>query len=814
MDRTMLFATGSVLAFVIGGAALAQPPSQTPPSAAPAPTTTSTGSSSGTNSGASTITTAAAQPSTLSEVVVTAQRRSENLQRAAVSVDAVSGTDLVRNGVTDSSTLSSLVPGLTVQASGGGLVSYFVRGVGNFAESPVSSPALAFNLDNVYIGRPVASTGPFFDLDRVEVLKGPQGTLYGRNATAGAINVLPTKPVIGETGGYVDASYGNYNAYNVEGAVNAPIGDRTAVRLSANFVGHDGYLSDGTSDENTKAIRLQVLSRITPALSVRFSFDYADIAGVGGGSNYVDAFTYNAVTGLYNVRNAGLSPSTGIYDAAAQAFLETTTAGTAKRNNGPITPYPFENNKLYGVHAEVIYDTGFGTLTLIPSWRPTTVATFSSLPTFGYELTERDNDYSAELRFAGKRVGIFDYTLGALYFRETEKGNFEVNAQSIQNFLDIDSSTTSYAGFGRLTAHLTDALRLVGGVRYSSDSLVSNAAETGLTLVCVAPACPTAPLFPFTTTLAAQPGRYPAAVGGLVPVSPGALVVRSGETLDNTQGNHRTTYRGAIEYDVTPRSLAYASVETGYRSGGFNTAVGFETYQPEYITAYTIGSKNRFFDSRLEANAEIFVWNYRNQQVSHLAVDAAGNIGNITQNVGRSVNQGAELELRYLVTPSTVVSANVQYLDAHYSNYIYDVPIQAGIPYSGCRVSPTTPTLLQVDCSGKPTYNAPKYTLDLGAQQTWRFGDYQLVGFVNTQYLSSRFIGFDYLPAEFANSVWHTNAQLTLSPSYAKWSVALYAQNLENDRFPTQGIVNPFAHVQVDTTQPPRTYGVRVSTRF
>ena len=813
MNHMRLFATGSVLALIAGTNALAQPPNQTTPTAASAPSVVSTGSSSGTNAGASTITTAAAQPSTLTEVVVTAQRRSENLQRAAVSVDAVSGTDLIRNGVTDPNTLSNLVPGLAVATSGGGLVSYFVRGVGNFAETPIGNPAIAFNLDNVYIGRPIASTGPFFDLDRVEVLKGPQGTLYGRNATAGAINVLPTKPELGQFGGYVDASYGNYDAYNVEGAVNAPVGDKTAIRLSADFVGHDGYLSDGTSDQDTKAVRLQVLTQIVPKLSVRLSFDYADIGGVGAGSNYVDTATYNPATGQFTVHNSGLGPSVGLYDPRSQAFLETATASTAKRNDGPLSPYPFENNKLWGVHAEIIYDTGFGTLTLIPSWRPTSVSTFSAVPSFEYQLNERDNDYSAELRFAGKRVSIFDYTLGALYFRETQKGAFEVNAQSVQDYQTFDDSTTSYAGFGRLTAHLTDRLRLVGGVRYSTDALGSGASTTGLALVCVAPACPTAPLFPFTTTLATQPVPHPAKPGVAL-AGPGLILAETGESLNSTANNHRTTYRGALEYDVTPRSLLYGSVETGYRSGGFNTAEGFDTYQPEYITAYTVGSKNRFFDNRLEANAELFVWNYRNQQVSHLADDLAGNIANITQNVGRSINQGAEIEARYLVTPTTIVNANIQYLDAHYSDYVYDVPVQGGEPFTGCRVTPASATLLQVNCSGKASYNSPQFTLDLGAQQTWRFGDYRIVGFVNTQYLTSRYVGFDYGASELAPPVWHTNAQLTLSPDYAKWSVAVFAQNLEDNRYATQAVQNPFASTLVDTTAPPRTYGVRVSTRF
>ena len=150
--------------------------------------------------------------------------------------------------VTAPTTLNSLSPGLRVAPAGGGNAFYFIRGVGNFTSASFADPAVAVNLDNVYIGRPVATTGPFYDLERVEVVKGPQGTLYGRNATGGAINVVPEKPQLDIVSGCVNASYGSYDAYDVEGAVNAPIGSFSAVRISGAFLGHNGYLSDGTQD--------------------------------------------------------------------------------------------------------------------------------------------------------------------------------------------------------------------------------------------------------------------------------------------------------------------------------------------------------------------------------------------------------------------------------------------------------------------------------------------------------------------------------------------------------------------------------------
>jgi iron complex outermembrane receptor protein len=768
--------------------------------------------------GSATQSSAPAQADQLTEIVVTAQRRSETRQRAAISVDAVSAAELLRNAITDSTALNNLIPGLSVQPAGGGLVDYFIRGVGNFTETPYADSAVAFNYDNIYIGRPVASSGPFFDLERVEVLKGPQGTLYGRNATGGAINVIPVKPQLGEFGGYVTGSYGNYNAYNVEGAVNVPIGADTAVRVSANFVGHDAYLSDNTSDEDTKAFRVQILSEPTPELSIRVAADFAEIGGLGGGSNYTDNWKYNPASGQFTVRNSGLGAPTGLYDPASQAYLETITAGPSGRTYGPLAPLPSQNNDLYGINAEITYFTDFGKLTLIPAWRPSTVMDRSALPGFVFETNERDDQYSTELRFAGDRIGMFEYSFGALFYYGSEKGTFGVNQQAAEVYVTDSTYTTSNAGFARVTAHLTDELRLVGGARYTSDDLHFDGASTGLTIVCIRPGCPAAPLFPFTTSLATQPLPYPAKGGGITFLgTTGAIVVRNDEALNASQSNDRSTFRAALEYDVAPDSLAYASVETGYRSGGFNLAVGYPTYEPEYITAYTLGSKNQFFEKRLELNAELFLWKYKNQQISHLGTDLAGNEGNITQNIGRSTNQGVELEARYLLTPSTVLTGNIQYLDAHYDDFTYQAPVLSGAPpYTGCAISAnvSNPKLATVNCSGRPSYNAPKYTLDLGIEQTLHYRDYTIVGFVNTQYLTSRFIGFDYQPAELSPAVWHTNAQLTLSPDYAKWSVALFVQNIENHRYAVNDVENPIGNFMVTTTAPPRTFGIRASTQF
>ncbi len=753
----------------------------------------------------------------LGEIVVTAQRRSENLQRAAVSVGVVSGTSLVGNGITDTSGLGFLVPGLTVSGT-----NYFLRGVGNFTVTPYADPAVAFNYDSVYIGRPTATTGPLFDLERVEVLKGPQGTLYGINATGGAINVIPTKPQLRHLGAYGIASYGNYHNYNLEGGINLPIGQNSALRVSGAALGHRGYLSDRTSDQKAWGGRAQFLTQPSSDLSIRIAADYAHLGGVGQGSSVNGTSTFNRATGQYSFGSTGLGYDVGLYDARSQALFQTAVAGPSGRRFNAIEQQIYNNNTLYGANAEINLTTGAGRLTFIPAWRHATISNLTAAPGFLAGPTpEHDDQYSAELRFAGNRIGVFDYTLGGLIFHEKDRGHFTVDQQYLTAYQDFDSRTTSYSAFGRLTAHVTDQLRVVGGVRYTDSEKRFNGFSERLLIVCAlrvagVPTCPRAPLFQYALTPSGQPLPVPTTNGGVAPIiGTGAIVSRGDVTVNAPQNTRKVTWRAALEYDVAPHSLAYASVETGFRAGGFSLSNGYETYQPETITAYTVGLKNRFLDNRIELNLELFDWEYRNQQISHLGVDLAGQTGNFTQNVGRSTNRGAEVEGRFLLTHDTVLNANVQYLHAKYKSFAFQVPPTAGVPpLSGCAVSPVTgnPALDNVDCSGQPAFNSPKWTVNLGAQQTFHLGGLKLDAVADTQYKTGRFVGFDYVAPEYQRSSWQTNAQLVLSPENGVWTVAAFVRNIENHRLLTNS--QNFGGFFEQITAPPRTYGVRASFKF
>jgi iron complex outermembrane receptor protein len=755
----------------------------------------------------------------LGDIVVTAQRQSENSQRAAVPLNVIQGDALRSSGITQVDGLNKLAPALTIQPTNtGNLV--FVRGVGNFTLAPNSDPAIAFNYDGVYVGRPTSTTGVFYDIDRVEILKGPQGILYGRNATGGAINVLPAQPKFGELGGYASVSYGKYNTFTAEGAVNVPAGEHGAFRLSMSRSSHDGYLSDGSSDENTWAGRAQLKAELTPNLTVRVAGDYSHNSGLGSGIDYVGVYAGSVA----NFVPSGIPFGTGVNAPVSQAF-RTGTMFAPLGNFLPALAQPFQNNAFYGVNAQIDFKTSFGQLTVIPAWRDARLDYLTAAGGIPYRDQEDDNQYSLEARFAGTRIGPFDYQIGGYYFDELIRAQTQLSTGNTANYQRPNYGTKSYAGFGRLTLNVGDRLRLVGGLRYTQDNKRFSTVQLTAVIACTRfvagkASCPTAPTVPLFTdpsqlgyAFPAAPGSppVPIIVGG---VASGALSIRRDIDYNNVQlNNHKFTYRGAVEFDVGPRSLFYASIDTGYRSGGFSVATGFETYQPETITAYTIGVKNRFFGNRLQANVEAFVWDYKNQQVSHVGLDLANNTANFTQNVGSSKIKGVEVDTKLLVTPTTLIGADLQYLDAKQKDFTYLAGAGAP-PITGCPITivPGASPYL-INCSNLPSYNSPKWTLNFLGQQTIKLDRFNIVLTADTQYRSSRYIGFAYLPQQLVGSSWTTNAQIQFSPDRERWSIAAYVRNIEGDRIPVYSIAGS-SNFLVDGTTAPRTYGLRLTAKY
>jgi iron complex outermembrane recepter protein len=769
----------------------------------------------------------------LEEIVVTAQRRAETAQRAAIAIAVVSGDSVAKAGISKSSDLGNLVPAVQIANNGGSNTSFFLRGVGAFTSNSYTDPTIAFNYDGVYVGRPAGTSGVFYDLERVEVLKGPQGTLYGRNATGGAINVLPAKPEIGRTGGSASLSYGNYDAVNVQGAVNIAVSDDAAARVSGTYVHRNGYLSDGTSDDNGYALRAQFLAKPTSNLTARLAADFYHAGGRGGGASYLARTAYDPSTQAYTISPSGLSPEIGLLDPRSSVFRSQTYSGLSGRTLLPLQRQPNLDNDTVGVNAEINWVNPLGTLTVIPAYRLFRQRGIQDALGLLISTDETDRQYSLEARLATDANKPLSAVLGGYFYKEDVRSVFNIYQQVFDSFQTFDQSSRSLAAFGRATFKISDRIRLVGGGRFTSDRKTFDGAANLLIDTCNSRAgCPGAPLMPFTATI-------PQAISelGLVPANPSAgIYVRPGDPtaantifvrgvtpVDGSRTDAKFTYRIGAEADVGPRSLVYASYETGFRSGGFAFALLRPTFGPEQIQAFTIGSKNRFFGDRLQLNLEAFYWKYRDQQVSHLGADSNRITAYFTENIGRSTNKGLELEIQARPVRNTRLYGDVQYLHARYDDFVYDAPAYAGgnpapPPLVGCAVTkPTvvTPTsAYTVNCSGKQAYRSPTWTVNFGVTQTVALGGLELVGDVNTHFQSANNTGFDFLDIERVGSYWISNASLTINGLTRGVTLSAFVDNLENNRKGTFSFYNGPTSTISETTTPPRTFGVRIGAKF
>jgi iron complex outermembrane recepter protein len=760
----------------------------------------------------------------IAEIVVTAQRKEESAQRAAIAISVVSADALV--AVTKPQDLSKVAPALQITAAGGNYPLLYVRGVGTFSSNPYTDSAVAVNYDGVYLGRPSATYGLMYDLERVEILKGPQGTLYGRNATGGALNVLPAKPKIGERSAAGSFSYGNYDTVNAQAAINLPLGDIAALRVAATTYRHDGYNTDGTSDERGAGGRIQLLVKPSDKLSVRLVGDYFHVGGSGGTS--VLLAQDNA---LGVAQPTGFGPDVGPFDPRSIAVLNANFVPSAGRVRGALNPRPYANNNYYGLLGEINGDLGFANLTVMASWRRTDQDN-SAVPTaFTIASDETDKQFSAEARLSGS-VGPVDWLVGGFYFRETVDAIYGINQNLIGVAQNLYAVNKSSAGFGRLTFNMTDQLRLTGAMRYTHDvKTFDGRADVGIQL-CNDPSrlCPnarvlTGKVYDIPTALASIGFIRPPGVPVYIDTqgTSNTAWIQVTTLIDRKLSSNKATFRGALEFEPREGSLLYASVETGYRSGGFAFSSFKPTYDPETITAYTLGSKNRFFDNKLQVNLEAFLWKYKNQQLSHFTPAPSGNAEFVTDNVGDSTNKGVEADIVFKPMSNTLLRANIQYLDARNDSFVFidqDSSGQAGLPAG--TIPPTTqcPAVSNpasrsytVDCSGLRALRSPEWTINLGAQQTVPINDrIELALEAGTHYQSSNIVMFERRAFSVMPAYWLTDLSATLRAPSGSWSFSVFVNNIEDTR--PLGATGVFGGLTTAVYGPPRTYGARMQFQF
>jgi len=739
----------------------------------------------------------------LTGVVITAEREMQDVLRVPVALTVLSAEDTRDAGVTRPQDLTNLVPGLHVGSLNGGSAMTYLRGVGNFAGTSMQDPTVTFNFDGVYIARPTSTGGLFYDIERVEVLKGPQGTLYGRNATGGAINILPRRPQLREKSGEIAVAYGQYDNQRVEGWFNAPLGDRAALRAAGQRAYHSAYMKDGTDDQDDWAGRLALRFDASDALSLRIGADYYDQRGHGAGATPLAL---------------GADTRVGVSSPEGGAYYQGQRVTIAGRNWTPVPAMQRSNNDHWGVNATLEWQTGVGALTFVPASRGGNIESTGSVVGNLYSFEEHSRQTTLEARLASAPHRRLHTLVGAFYFDEdTDLSTFPYNQFNF-SFHRSRMTTTSVAPFGRLTWNVSDDFRTTLGARYTHEDRGFDGTAESFSRICrpvPTASCPNAQ--PFPANIATGPLTFPTDSLTATPVfNPADGTLTTGYRMFSRAAAtfSRATWRTAAEYDLARQLFLYGSYETGFKSGGFFFSNDSQIYEPEDVAALTFGLKSRLFDYRMQASIELFNWRYKDQQVSKVSADSRNVTTLRTENIGRATIRGVETDIEYAPFVNTQLSANVQYLDAAYDSYEYVTPLSAGPPVSGCVVTPSS-TGFGVNCSGRQAPYAPEWTVALGGGHTLQLpGGATLGARTRARYQSATLMGLDFLPQQEQDAHWLLDASLMLGTAQDRYSFGVFGQNVTDRTVISNTIVVPFSTFVVGALRPPRTLGVRMSARF
>lgn len=766
---------------------------------------------------------AAAGTGTLEEVVVTAERREESAQKLSVAIDVVTADDIRDYGVTQATDINRLVPAVNITS--GPAAAIAVRGVGGQGGNQAREAGVAFQLDGVYLVQAAQYYAAFMDIARIEVLKGPQGTLYGRNASGGVFNVITQNP-LHEFGGDASAEIGNYNRRVFTGALNVPVSESFALRGSVMSARRDGYNTDGTNDQDMLVARLKALWTPTDAVSLLLTGDVGRLKGKGTGTVLRPAIDGEPRIGVCDPRyyvNTGLDTfvSTGAGRAPRADSLPPCVGGI-------FSLPPSVDHKDWGLAAELNWKLRSDlTLTNLAAYREQTAEDTGGQPfTSGgsSNSTQDGHQFSDEIRLSYdterlKVVGGFyylkyqnDYVLNLLVAFST------FSVPSIQH---PHINAESWAPFAQINFSVTDDLRLIGGARYTHDEKSTHQITDqyghffGL----------------FRNLPQAQqfvrlvPNPYPQFINAFNPFAPTMPGTTYSQNYDFRLSDTYTdtTYKLGVEYDLAPDKMLYATFSTGFKSGDYSFASpAAAAYNPEYIDAYTLGSKNRFLGNKLQFNLEAYYWKYKDQQVTSVDIGSDGLPALVTRNAANSNIKGAEVELAWRFTPADTLTADVQYQQSEYSRYTFDQTLAVNLPLllpPSCPYTDSAPVdgsfVRTVDCSGNAFVNVPEWKGMLGYLHVFNLSNGANLTFrAAGRFQSKTLLDLSGNPLGIQKAWGMGDVDLGYTAPSKRWSLTTFVRNVTDEVVyisASPSLLNEWWTVQVE---PPRTYGMRLDLKF
>ncbi|MDF7774762.1 TonB-dependent receptor [Sphingomonas sp. AOB5] len=754
------------------------------------------------------------EASGLTEIVVTANRRAQNLQDVPIAITAVTAETLESSGTVNTLQLERISPGLQVYQTGSAALP-FLRGVGSNQSNPGFESPVAIYIDGIYQAGKIGNVFDLPNVERLEVLKGPQGTLFGRNATGGAISIITRDP--GPAPEFsAEIGYGRFN--DIRGKVYAagPITDTLGISVSATARKSDGYIynaflrQDANPSSNVMGMAKLVWTP-TPEFTAKFSGSYFE-------NNDPTFLAAHVVEGTIP---PGTSPT-----GAGGLFVTNYDKFTMRSNHET-----YVNTHGYRLSADLQYDLGPVKLVSLTGYIDVYSENVSNSPASESAASYSGSGtpskmFSQELQLQSTGSGALTWIVGG-YFSSTNEGfsdlisvanvpspfrpaDLLVAGASVTAF-HVELKTQAFAGFAEANYQLTDKLRFTAGLRYTSEERSIEGYRYN----------PTAVSSTGNTNIPIYNG-----VLGAEPLVFGRNVAAASIT-DRSKTFQRVTWRAALDYKVTDDVMLYASYNRGFKSGSYTaTSLGatVNPVNPEVLDAYEIGFKSEFADRTIRFNAAAFYYDYSNIQVG--LITGAG--VTTVENAAAARIMGIDAELTWQPSPVFQVRTAINVLDSEYKNYGRAQIFLPKTSAAACTAPPPAITQAQaeaivaapkfagacsyaLDASGLPLIFSPDFTANIGADYTIPAGDSRLVLSGSLYYNS----GFDITPGGYFS---HVNGYSTLSAS-ATWHgpndryfLRIWGDNLTDSKHAIY--ISPQAAAFQEVTARPISYGVTLGFKF
>jgi outer membrane receptor protein involved in Fe transport len=716
-----------------------------------------------------------AQNTALQEVVVTAERRTTNIQKTPASVSVRTGQELDDQGRITTREILQDVPGVvavdnvsnrnlgTSDVQGNNIT---IRGIAasNSAVGGVSgisaAAGAAVYTDGVYEG-----IGSGYDIQRVEVLRGPQGTLYGRSATTGVVAFYTRDPELGKFGGDASAEVGNYDLQHYSGAINVPLGDKLAARISGDYYDQaQGYYGEATrGDMKREDGRVKLLWKPTDNFSLLVGGAYEKRDDFGGGKSYF---------------------------AALPSLVQQAPV------NSVLVPGGKEDKQFW---AQANWNVGPVTLTYLPAYRSWTqndtsinVNMFNTgLNSRTTQKTPKDDFWTHEFRISNNNDGGFKWQTGVFYYdnnlANSVRAQFETTA-GVPGAITTQSSDTratrNIGVFAETTIPLRDSLRLTLGGRYDDTQvLVGETLYQDAFQLCGNGIGVRFPL---------PPGVVCTGVGTASVPSPAATTI-SGVKLHFNE----FSYKARLEYDVTPKNMLYGMISTAYRPGDAGIQNGAPFFLADQkLTSIEVGSKNRFFNDSLQVNASLFHYDYQGFQVLY-QTDIFVPISFVNTTVP-ATNIGAELEILYRLTQHDRIGLDVSYVESRWYNK--SAGFQAAYPLMKRELTPYT-----INGNYTHVFNLPGGSI-LSARIDGQYQAAHQAEDLQAQYLNIGFAQYEHREAELIgnlSAVWSTG----------RYSLSAYVRNFTGQQYKLYTVSTNLTRVALDWSDP-RTFGAKLAVHF